>query len=322
METIAVIMPAYNVEKTIERAIRSLVCQKGAGELFEHQIVVVNDGSTDSTWDILVHLSKEIHNLIVLTQENAGPSEARYKGIKESSSDYLAFLDSDDWAEPDYLETLFTLKKKHNADIAYCKAIMEGIDIQYNREEELILSKHEAISLFIEHRKLNGVLWGKLIRRDFFMKATPNHEMVCFEDDLLIWQLLQHCTKVVKQNVGLVHYTYDNTSLTRSAFSLKKWYSIRTISLRIIGDCKTDELRQHFPEAEKFQRRLYYMALIQMIKSDCLDDAATDEIVSVLRKNWRLTLKEQTEVARKVFALMIMLCPKLSVWIMRFASRK
>lgn len=322
METIAVIMPAYNAEKTVERAIRSLVDQKGAGELFEHHIVVVNDGSTDSTWNILVQLSKEISNLTVLTQENAGPSVARFKGIKESSSDYLAFLDSDDWAEPDYLETIFNLKKKHNADIAYCRALMEGLDIQYNRDEEWVWSMHEAISVFLEHRMMNGVLWGKLIRRELFMKATPNHEMVCFEDDLLIWQLLQHCTKVVRQNVGLVHYSYDSASLTRSAFSMKKWYSIRTFGMRMISDCEADDMKQHLPEAEKFQRHLYYLALLQMIKSDCFDDAASKEILAVLRKNWKLTLKEQAGAVRKVLTMMIMLCPKLTIGALRLANRK
>lgn len=235
--------------------------------MFNYQIVVVNDGSVDNTLNILRNLEDEIGNLVVLTQENLGVSAARYTGIYASECDYLTFLDADDYAETDYLQTLYLLIKKHNADVATSRAIMEGRPVEYNRDEEWIWTRDEAIQEFFIHKKLNGVLWCKMFRKDIFLLAVPNHKMVIYEDSYLVWQIIQKCDRIVRINAGLVNYVYDNVSLTRSRYSMDKCYATWILCQKIVNDCRGHDMRKFLKAAIKFRRKWCYSAIKAYIKS-------------------------------------------------------
>ena len=98
---ISIIIPIYNREQYLTRAVNSVLEQQHSERL---QLILVDDGSTDKSLELALSIAKSNSNIIVLHQENAGVSSARNKGIEAASGKYCTFLDSDDWWEKDFLD--------------------------------------------------------------------------------------------------------------------------------------------------------------------------------------------------------------------------
>lgn len=110
---ISVIMPVYNGEKTIRQAILSVMCDQGDTEV---ELIVVDDGSTDRTPEILRKLQTEMPNLHVVRQRNMGPGAARNTALKQAKGNFVVFLDADDYLEPMALDRMLTYMMAHSTD--------------------------------------------------------------------------------------------------------------------------------------------------------------------------------------------------------------
>lgn len=113
---VSIIIPAYNAEATIIRAIESVVAQVYSN----WELIIVNDGSSDKTESICSEYIKQDNRIKYLYQENSGPAAARNKGINSAIGQYLTFLDADDTYHPEFLIQLITEAKTSNADIVIC----------------------------------------------------------------------------------------------------------------------------------------------------------------------------------------------------------
>lgn len=97
---VTVVVPAYNAEKTIERTLNSIL----QGEYRNIEVLVVNDGSTDRTAEIVKSFMEQDNRVKLISQVNCGCGAAKCRGIKESSGDYIAFCDADDWLDSNFLQ--------------------------------------------------------------------------------------------------------------------------------------------------------------------------------------------------------------------------
>ncbi|MCR4588362.1 MAG: glycosyltransferase family 2 protein [Lachnospiraceae bacterium] len=160
---ISVLIPAYNVEAYIEKCIQA-VEQQTYEEL---EILVVDDGSSDGTGDILDRLSREDDRLKVIHQENQGVAAARNRLIREAQGDWIAFVDSDDLVHPDYLACLYQAVSEQNVRIArtgfHDVTAFEAFDrqkkdhsVRIKPTRDFLLGKEEAYTLwtFLFDRKL------------------------------------------------------------------------------------------------------------------------------------------------------------------------
>lgn len=122
-ERVSVIVPTYNREKTIDRAIQSILKQTYT----EYEIVIVDDGSTDHTEEIVGRM-EDVRIRYVRLEKNQGAAHARNEGIHRSSCDYIAFLDSDDVWLPDKLELQMDkmIKSAENVGLVYCRMKRPG----------------------------------------------------------------------------------------------------------------------------------------------------------------------------------------------------
>ena len=117
---ISIIIPAFNAEKTLHECLDSLFAQT----IQDFEIVVINDGSTDHTESILAEYKQRFPNqLLYETVENGGQGRARNIGFKLSSGDYIGFVDSDDWIDPDFCAEMIALLEKESADIVLCDVL-------------------------------------------------------------------------------------------------------------------------------------------------------------------------------------------------------
>ena len=116
-DLISIVVPIYNVEKYLEKCINSIIIQTYKNI----EIILVNDGSTDSSGkicDIYLKIDKRIK---VVHKKNGGLSDARNVGIENAKGKYIAFIDSDDFLDSDFIEILYNLIIEYNADVSCCK---------------------------------------------------------------------------------------------------------------------------------------------------------------------------------------------------------
>lgn len=122
MELISVIIPAYNAEKTIYKCLRSIM----GGGYFNIEVIVINDGSTDRTEEIVKNITKDDRRVRLITQTNAGVAEARNTGLRNAKGKYIAWCDADDWVESTWLEDLHRYLTEYEADIAVCRCQIDN----------------------------------------------------------------------------------------------------------------------------------------------------------------------------------------------------
>lgn len=113
MEKLSIVIPVYNVEKYLSKCLDSIL----VGNAFTRQVICVNDGSTDGSAAILEEYAKKYSNLEIITQPNAGLSAARNAGVKAAKGDYVVFLDSDDYWQPDVINGLMDQVEREELDV-------------------------------------------------------------------------------------------------------------------------------------------------------------------------------------------------------------
>lgn len=192
---VSVIIPAYNCEEYIEQAILSCLCQD-----YENiEIVVVNDGSTDSTLEKIIPFADK-GNVIVINQSNQGVSAARNVGMENASGDYVTFLDADDALSPGTISSNIDLLKK-TPDVLWLYFPIQRVDMAGNEVESisdhlLPSFKYEAVSRLssreafgrMQDRKLPTCICGAFYHKDFLdRRFVPGR----FEDTIMVMELLE-----------------------------------------------------------------------------------------------------------------------------------
>lgn len=205
---VSVIVPAYNVEKYIGKCLESLINQT----LKDIEIIVINDGSTDSTGDIIENYAKKDSRIKYIKQENTGSSEARNRGIKESKGKYIGYLDSDDYVEKKYYEDMFLYAEKNNLELVVSDFIKETKEKQ-EIKQDFLLSDNTFISgkEYVEN-VLNGNgypnVWDKIALKSIYEKEEIKFEKDIFlGDDIVVTIKLGYFAKKIgKLNRAYVHY--------------------------------------------------------------------------------------------------------------------
>ena len=157
MPKVSVIIPVYNVEDYIDRCLKSVIEQT----LEDIEIIIVNDGSTDDSKKIIEkYINQYPNKIIYLEKENGGLSSARNFAIPYAKGEYIAFLDSDDYIEPEMYEQMYNKAIKENADLVECDFIWEYPNKKKSDIGMEYTNKKEAIE------KARVVAWNKLYRRE------------------------------------------------------------------------------------------------------------------------------------------------------------
>ena len=218
---ISVIVPAYNAEKYIERCIESICSQT----LKEVEIIVINDGSTDGTADILNHLAVNDDRIKLVHKENQGQGAARNDGIRISKGEYITFVDADDWLDTRTYETSMKLIMKENPDVfvynyslAYPNGHIEQQKNFDNRKVEMgSLDKGAFLYDYFFTSKIGSSVWNKLYRsklikeNDIEMGNTKVGEDFYF--NLLV---MLHAENIYLFNKSMYYYYQPSQSVTRS----------------------------------------------------------------------------------------------------------
>ena len=214
---ISVVVPAYNVEKYIEKALRSIMEQS----LKEIEIIVINDGSKDNTLNIIKKLILEDSRIVLIDKKNGGVSQARNDGIKKARGEYISFIDGDDWIEKDFYKDCYKYGVKNNLDIIATDAYIDYFRKKRTKylkefETEEIISGKKYLSQLYKNNCLK-VVWNKIIKKDIFIKNNLFFlENVPSGEDMNLTIKLGYVTsRIGKVNKAYYHYIQYPQSVTK-----------------------------------------------------------------------------------------------------------
>lgn len=214
---ISVIIPVYNVEKYLERCVKSVTQQT----FTDLEIILVNDGSTDGSKAICDELAKEDTRIRVIHKENGGLSDARNTGIEAARGNYIGFVDSDDFIETNCFDVLYHLINKSNADIA-AGSIYNCYEThktpQYDKLLTFSCNPEEALKKMLAGKLITGSACCKLIRREL----VKNRYFIVgktYEDALYLPGLILDAKNIIVTTEPLYNYWHRSNSITTLPFS-------------------------------------------------------------------------------------------------------
>ena len=236
---VSVIVPIYNAFDYLRPALDSVIYQT----LREIEIICIDDGSTDRSLEILKEYQKNDDRVRIVTEANAGPGLARNNGLGRARGEYVAFLDADDFYEPDFLETLYEKATEENLDIA-----ISGYDI-YNSHRAIFSKADEGDHLEIFDNgavssknqypdeilsSTTGSAWNKMFRRSFVLdkeiRFLPDVKM--YEDVYFTVTALSLAERVARVPEILVHHRIHSEQ-ARNKLLRKNFMQIPSVFLKI-----------------------------------------------------------------------------------------
>lgn len=229
MPKVSVIVPVYNVERYLEQCVNSLLGQT----LQDMEILLINDASTDQSLKLARRFLKD-SRVRVLDKPHGGLGDTRNWGVREASGEYLAFVDSDDWLEPNALEELTAAADEDQADLVLFHFVRENMEDGERRVCRLPLScpargEETARTILRElvgpgpdsgpwrGAEMLGCAWRRLYRRDWFVEhgfSYPNEQQVMLEDLPVSIQAHVLARRVLVVEGAYYHYRYNPNSLS------------------------------------------------------------------------------------------------------------
>lgn len=241
-DKISVIVPAYNAEKTITKTLRSIL----GGGYRNVEVLVVDDGSTDKTKTIVKDLMLHDNRVKLITQSNSGVGVARCKGIQESIGEFIAFCDSDDWFEANYLQEHVKHLEKYKADISICRTQISNLpDIEYS-DEISFKDKPDIVKAYVSYDGISVSLWDKVFRRKVLDTREILNDMRYSEDIYMNYIACKNADRIVQFNTTKYNWFNNMTSLSRGKFNPVKLGNDFEAWNKIIADCN-----RNYPELEE-----------------------------------------------------------------------
>ncbi len=326
MIKVSVIVPIYNAEKYLEQCLDSIVNQT----LKEIEIILIDDGSTDSSADICKkYLDDE--RVTYFRKENEGLAAARDDGMKQAGGEYIGFVDSDDWLEPDMYEKMYLSAKSNDSDIAFCNCAQNENDYvftpempegPYNREmiKKEILSKTLAyigkngskrairwsncLRLYkSETLKKNNIKFDRRLRRSQDLQLTYEATLVA-ENYYYIAEPLYH-NRVVADSLSRGYtkdmwtlYTYLIDILYKDTESFKELDLMDQMHLRAFffaTDCIENEMKPLCPNDRKKRVELINEIINDPICERFKGHIPTDKLSPLYRKYYEFIVKKKAE---------------------------
>lgn len=202
-EKISIIISAYNVSLYVKECVAS-VCNQSYKNL---EIILVDDGSTDNTLEILQAMEKEDSRIKIIHKKNGGLSSARNAGLKVATGEYIMFLDSDDWLELDCCQETMNSIKENDADLVifdYFKEYEHTTINHYSYKKNMIYSMQEKEFFLYDMRTITA--WGKLYKKEILANNLFNEGMRTAEDVDFNYRFYQNVNKAVYLHKCLLHY--------------------------------------------------------------------------------------------------------------------
>lgn len=289
---ISVIVPIYNAQNYMEKAIESLINQT-----FKNiEIILVNDGSTDKSKNICEKYSEKDKRIVVINKPNRGQADARNTGMKIAKGNYIMFLDADDLYKPNSCEIMYNAIEKSNADYAIGNYRMmdedgtewENVAFDVDKYQEFELKKDDYLKSFFV---MNSTAWNKIYRTKFLKDNNIMFKIIAPSEDDYFTSL---CYMKAKSGVYIpeVMYLYRNCSNSSSKqCSLEYFRGINYAYKEIYKNFKENNELDYYRYV--YAKKNAYL-LCQLIDSNKINDE--EKIVCLKELEWYFELGDELKV--------------------------
>lgn len=213
---ISIVIPAYNIAPYLPRCLDSVLSQTYKNL----EIIVVDDGSTDNTAEVMREYANRDSRIVPIYKENTGVSDTRNKGLDIATGDYIGFVDGDDYIEDNMYEVLLNNAVKYNADISHCGYKLKFPDNDYDfysTGKIIEQDKQQGIIDLLEATLIEPGIWNKLFRRDIVDNIRMKRELKNNEDLLFNIMAFARAEKSVFEDKPLYNYIMRTNSATTSS---------------------------------------------------------------------------------------------------------
>jgi glycosyltransferase involved in cell wall biosynthesis len=307
---ISVIIPVYNVEEYLHECVDSVINQTYK----KLQIILVDDGSTDSSGKICDEYAEKDDRIVVIHKENGGLSSARNAGLNVAHGNYISFVDSDDWVLPEFIEKLYCAIIENDCDMAECgfATLSSEVIPETNRNDSFSVADDcQAMKTHLEDGHFRQVVWNKLYKREII--TVEFVEGKYHEDVFWTYQIIANCKKLVHITDVLYCYFQREGSIMGVDYSLKRLDGVEATKLR------THFVNEKYPSlAGKAQAQLigtcmYHAQLIQ--KNSVVDKKRIHrrKLFNIAKKSGNAWKKDKSvSFKQKLWANLYLLVPSLT----------
>ena len=212
---ISIIVPVFNVEQYLPRCIESILAQTYKNL----EIILISDGSTDGTDEVIREYAKKDSRIIPIFKENSGVSDTRNRGLDIATGDYIGFVDGDDYIDPEMYETLLKNAIENNADISHCGYQMvfpSRVDYYYNTGKKVIQDNKKGIRDIIVGDYVEPGVWNKLYRADILKELRMPPDIKINEDVIFNFYAFVNSQKSVYEDIPYYYYLVRKGSAANS----------------------------------------------------------------------------------------------------------
>ena len=243
---IGVIIPVFNAAQFLSQCLDSLLCQSYS----DFEILLIDDGSTDASLAICHHYALQDKRIQVIHQPNKGVSAARNTGLHRACSEFITFVDADDWVDPNHLKCLIEGMEQCQSDCSIC-----GYWLEYPGKSERrcycvseVLSADTAIVSMLMPNRFQGFLCNKLFRRSVIQNnRIALQETLYYAEDMLFCATYFTCCQKVKCiQSATYHYRQHGDSAIRKQKTSTGWLERRTAVTAldaVLALCQTKQAR-------------------------------------------------------------------------------
>jgi glycosyltransferase involved in cell wall biosynthesis len=296
------------------------------------EILAVDDGTKDSSGEILDAWAKKDSRIRVFHRENHGLSASRNFAAKEAKGEYITFVDSDDWLTRDCIAYLFELLTVNDADFSvggyFRPTSLEEAKESFDYEEE-VLSRKEFLSRFFKINTQVNVqyAWAKLYKKALVLN-NPYPEGMIDEDVPTIFSIACDSIRIAMSSKIVYQYFVNETSITESNFSAKKFDLLKAWDIVVETAEKKNQDEWTRENARLNRDRADFGILVNLAQSanykrDKVTFAAEKKAaLARLRKNYRELLRGPIPKSRKVFILGFVISYPVTAWFINTVSNR
>ncbi len=267
---VSILVPVYNAAPYLQECVGSLTGQTYT----DLQIVLINDGSTDDSWEVMKTLASQDKRIEIYSQPNCGVAATRNRLLDKVRGDFVLFVDSDDWIELNTIELLMHEQEEGDYDlVAYQLSSPIPCNEYYDKEQ--------IVKKFLEHSTFRGSLCDKLVKADLYKGLGIDPTVSYGEDALLIWQVLQRVQKVCVLGKVLYHYRENEDSLSRQHFNGKKFTAYTT------WDYISRDTEELWPQYKDLAKARFACEMAQILRFGAMSGYKYDNSVRLLQEEVR-----------------------------------
>lgn len=279
---VTILIPVYNVEAYLPQCLDSVT-----GQTYKHlQIVAIDDGSSDGSWDILRKYASRDDRIEIYHQENQGVAATRNHLLEKVKGEYVLFVDSDDWMEADMVESLLALAVEYDSPFVMCDRVINDEKPENKPQTVKVLTRDEAIHDFLRHEYFIGSLWNKLIRSSLLHNERFHCGISYGEDALFCWRVLQNVSTIVFTNKQLYHYRMNDGSLSHSL-----WSPGKKGSGHIVWGIISEEANKQWPQYSDIARSRFAIEDMWALLFASSSGYAYDDNIYIRQQNVRKNLE-------------------------------